>query len=357
MTLSSRDILETWMSAFMDGELDFESSTALLEGLQNDADLRQDMLQFLRNHQKIQHALQTTSPVLSGQEQTDLMVRFWDAIEQEAQESHEQDFLQERAYLLAQNVLQGRLDKEALATISEKDPACVREAAKIIGQMESMRDALTASATEEAIDKLRRETMNQIFGTADVGMGSVDDERESNAEAQAESESDDTLLGDSVTFVPPTAHQDQEVANDNETVVENEDDEFFIETPGAKIIHLFQRAKWPAAMTAVAAAVGFFILPINEDVSSSQEVTLAASDLILSDGSEVEPDPYFEDRVVAAWQMELAKAGEASIEALPILKDNSNTEIKSLDVGSRNPMVFPRPNKNITVIWIGEQQG
>ena len=46
MTLSSRDILETWMSAFMDGELDFESSTALLEGLQNDADLRQDMLQF-----------------------------------------------------------------------------------------------------------------------------------------------------------------------------------------------------------------------------------------------------------------------------------------------------------------------
>ena len=34
MTLSSRDILETWMSAFMDGELDFESSTALLEGLQ-----------------------------------------------------------------------------------------------------------------------------------------------------------------------------------------------------------------------------------------------------------------------------------------------------------------------------------
>ena len=83
-------------------------------------------------------------------------------------------------------------------------------------------------------------------------------------------------------------------------------------------------------MTAVAAAIGFFILPINEDVSSSQEVTLAASDLILSDGSEVEPDPYFEDRVVAAWQMELAKAGEASIEALPILKDNSNTEIKSL---------------------------
>ena len=185
------------------------------------------------------------------------MVRFWDAIEQEAQESHEQDFLQERAYLLAQNVLQGRLDKEALATISEKDPACVREAAKIIGQMESMRDALTASATEEPLDKLRRETMNQIFGTADVGMGSVDDERESNAEAQAESESDDTLIGDSVTFVPPTAHQDQEVANDNETVVENEDDEFFIETPGAKIIHLFQRAKWPAAMTAVAAAIGF----------------------------------------------------------------------------------------------------
>ena len=272
---------------------------ALLEGLQNDADLRQDMLQFLRNHQKIQHALQTTSPVLSGQEQTDLMVRFGMPSSKRHKNHTSKIFCKNEPILLAQNVLQGRLDKETLATISEKDPACVREAAKIIGQMESMRDALTASATEEPLDKLRRETMNQIFGTADVGMGSADDERESNAEAQAESESD-TLIGDSVTFVPPTAHQDQEVANDNETVVENEDDEFLLKRSSAKIIHLFQRAKWPAAMTAVAAAIGFFILPINEDVSSSQEVTLAASDLILSDGSG-RARPYFEDRVVAAY--------------------------------------------------------
>ena len=92
--------------------------------------------------------MKSTTPVLSSQEQSDLMVRFWEAIEQEAQEAHQQDFLQERAYLLAQNVLQGRLGKEALAKISEKDPACVQEAAKIIGQMESMRDALTVSATK-----------------------------------------------------------------------------------------------------------------------------------------------------------------------------------------------------------------
>ena len=354
MTLSSRDILETWMSAFMDGELDYESSTALLEALHGDADLRQEMLQFVSRHQKIQRALQETRPTLSDQEQSDLMVRFWEAIEQEAQETHQQDFLQERAYLLAQNVLQGRLDQEALAKISEKDPQCVQEAAKIIGQMESMRDSLTLSATQEPLDELRKATMNQLFGTAETALEEEENEAQDISESMIEERVD--AEEDNITLVPPVPEQEIEVANDNEIL--DDDDDFVLQTPGAKVIQLFGRVKIPAAITAIAAAIGFFILPTTDEAASpSQEVALAASDLILSESSEIEADPYFEDRVVAAWQMELAKAGEAPAEDLPILKDNSNTEIKSLDVGSRNPMVFSTPNKNITVIWIGEQQG
>ena len=79
-------------------------------------------------------------------------------------------------------------------------------------------------------------TMNQIFGTAETA---VEEEENEAEDIKQRANQTRRCRGDSVTFVPPTAHQDQEVANDNETVVENEDDEFFIETPGAKSFTFF----------------------------------------------------------------------------------------------------------------------
>ena len=134
MSLTSRDLLETWMSAFMDGELDYESSTALLEALHGDSDLRLQMETFLSNHQKIKIAMQSAAPILTNQEQSDLMVRFWESIEQEAQSAHEEDFLQERAYLLAQNVLQGRLDKDALESSASKTPPACKKRPKSLAK-------------------------------------------------------------------------------------------------------------------------------------------------------------------------------------------------------------------------------
>jgi hypothetical protein len=355
MSLTSRDLLETWMSAFMDGELDYESSTALLEALHGDSDLRRQMVAFLSNHQKIKGAMQSAAPILSNQEQSDLMVRFWESIEQEVQSAHEEDFLQERAYLLAQNVLQGRLDKDALEKVSLKDPTCVQEAAKIIGQMESVRDVLTTSAQQEPLDDLRKETMNQLFGAPETGLYLPDQDADSILDEQIESIEDDSQIYAPMAFIPPLPEQADVVANDD-GFDEQEDDDFKIETPGAKIIHLFKKAKWPAVATAAAAAVGLFILPAT-NTPPAPETLLTASDLILSESGDEKADPYFEDRMLAAWQMELADQTDGSLEALPILKDNSNTEIKSLDVGSTNPMVFSTPSKNITVIWIGEQQG
>jgi hypothetical protein len=358
MTLTSRDLLETWMSAFMDGELDYESSTALLEALHGDIDLRHQMMQFLSNHQKIQTAMQSAAPVLSSQEQSDLIVHFWESIEQEAQAVHQEDFLQERAYLLAQNVLQGRLDKDALEKLSLKDPTCVQEAAKLIGQMESVRDVLTASAQQEPLDELRKETMNQIFGVPETGLFLPDQDADSILDEQIESIEDDSQFNAPLAFIPPLPDQAAAVANDNALgePMDEDDEDLGFETPGAKVVHLFKKAKWPALATAAAAAIGLFILPATK-TPDSQETLMAASDLILSESGDEKADPYFEDRMLAAWQMELAGQSNDSLEALPILKDNSNTEIKSLDVGSTNPMVFSTPNKKITVIWIGEQQG
>ena len=98
-------------------------------------------------------------------EQANMVVNFWHAVESEAQENHDEEFLQERAYLLAQNVLQGRMRREALDAVAKRDPACVREAAKIIGHMESVRSDLEHQASAEPLDELRHQTMTQLFGT------------------------------------------------------------------------------------------------------------------------------------------------------------------------------------------------
>ena len=386
MERSDREQLETWMSAFIDGELDFEASSLLLEALHEDAAFRAEMLIFLKQQKAVRQAIENSLRGLSSQEQADMVVDFWHQIEADAQESHEEEFLQERAYLLAQNVLQGRLQREALETIAQRDPACVREAAKIIGQMESVRNDLETQAVKEPLDELRHSTMTQLFGSAEVveepnvmfdetfvtDTREVITEEEIISERNITSEPHDASEQDVEELVippvplpediqknidPATAANDDGIeASEPQTDLEDDDD-FVLVTPGAKVIQLFKKVKVPAVATAVAAAVGLFILPAGEPETppapeSSSEVFAA---LMPEEGAKA--DPQWQDRLLAAWQMELDQSHETSAEALPILNDNSLTDVESLDTRSSNPMVFKTPNKNITVIWIGEQQG